>query len=183
MGIGSLRTAEELSEKLGQRVTAGRLMELAEAQLIPHYELEGRIYFKIMEAKKWIENDLVFKVSGQLMPHPVSIIQITETDMEREPPKALKALWPHLIPVSVASIQCAALPGIYFLCREGIVSYVGQSTNVAARISQHATEKTFDYAFYMRVPRSDIIAIEAELIAALRPADNKTNHTEVQHQP
>lgn len=58
---------------------------------------------------------------------------------------------------------------IYFLCQGDEVVYVGQSTNLAARLPQHRIDKVFDRVFYLIVRLDDLDRIEREYIRAIRP--------------
>lgn len=62
--------------------------------------------------------------------------------------------------------------GVYFLIRNDVVHYVGQSNNMAYRCGQHAAEKEFDRVIMLPVPSQDLNRVEALFITLLRPAMN-----------
>lgn len=62
--------------------------------------------------------------------------------------------------------------GVYFLVREGEVQYIGQSTNVAARVSCHRGKIDFDSVFVLECAVKDLDRTEGSLIRAMRPRMN-----------
>jgi hypothetical protein len=46
--------------------------------------------------------------------------------------------------------------GIYFLCRDGALLYVGQPINVVDRISEHAKRYELDTMLFLPWPRVDL---------------------------
>lgn len=70
--------------------------------------------------------------------------------------------------------------GVYFLCLEGQVVYVGQSVNVLARIGEHSLSYRslikFDSAFYIPAPAASaamLRALELQWIQKLKPPFNR----------
>jgi excinuclease UvrABC nuclease subunit len=43
-------------------------------------------------------------------------------------------------------------PGIYFLCRNAEIVYVGKTTRIAERVASHRNTKAFDSVLVLRVP-------------------------------
>lgn len=68
--------------------------------------------------------------------------------------------------------------GVYMLCDQGPVVYVGQSIDVFARVSAHEREgkKEYDRAVWFPVQAELLDPVEAELITALRPKYNHDRH-------
>jgi hypothetical protein len=62
--------------------------------------------------------------------------------------------------------------GIYFLCRDGALLYIGQSVNVGARIADHYRRYEFNSVFFLPWPQDDLNRMEAALIRTLRPTLN-----------
>lgn len=62
-------------------------------------------------------------------------------------------------------------PGVYFLCKEGEVVYVGQSVHPSARIKTHeaSSSKDFDRVYLLPVPESELDDTEAAFIKLLHP--------------
>lgn len=88
---------------------------------------------------------------------------------------------PDAIPKEIADVsalvEIPALhpPGVYFLCQNNKVVYVGQSTNPSVRIVQHQADKKFDRVFL--IPTNDLDNVEYEYIKKLKPKYNITHNT------
>lgn len=64
--------------------------------------------------------------------------------------------------------------GVYSLFKGRRLVYVGKSTNCYARIAGHRTNgREFDYALVTSCPEADIAWVEAALIAAWEPQQNR----------
>jgi hypothetical protein len=61
---------------------------------------------------------------------------------------------------------------VYFLCDGDTVVYVGQTTNLAVRLSSHNNDKTFDRVFFVRCSSEEMGPLETKWIKALRPKYN-----------
>ena len=59
--------------------------------------------------------------------------------------------------------------GIYFLVQSGRVVYVGQSTQIGTRLSDHAKTKDFDAYTYIACPKNKLDVLESLYIHALNP--------------
>jgi len=78
--------------------------------------------------------------------------------------------------------------GIYFLCLDGKIKYVGQAENVSVRVYTHYKEgiKNFDSVFFISCPKNQLFELENSLIKYFRPeyniaakAEIKSNHLDV----
>lgn len=71
--------------------------------------------------------------------------------------------------------QFPLISGVYFLVYEGVIVYVGKSTDVVARISTHVKEdiKLFQNAFFINVPEKDLSRVESAFIHVLKPYYNE----------
>lgn len=58
---------------------------------------------------------------------------------------------------------------IYMLVAHGAIVYVGQATNVGARVALHRSDKSFDRVLYFKVDEADANDVEGALIRCLRP--------------
>lgn len=75
-----------------------------------------------------------------------------------------------------------AWPGIYFLCLEGCLVYVGKSVCVPARIHSHvrASENNhperivFDSVFMLPCDSNDLVTLESALIRRYQPPANRS---------
>lgn len=173
--ITSLLDADEMSHKLKGVVSSDRLLELAAAGMIPHYDVDGSVMFGPTETREWINHNLVVRRAGtHLGDSIVTIVDVMAPSKKRDCiPIELSAIAGMLIPLGVQSCESVALPGVYFLCHKSKVVYVGQSVNVFGRVGAHIGAKTFDAVWFVRVPPSDLDFVEGELIRALKP---KYNH-------
>ena len=80
----------------------------------------------------------------------------------------------------VAQILSLAVPtqdasGIYFLIQDGEVVYVGQASNVLARVGKHASDRDFDAWTWLPVPIGNLTRTERAYIDYLRPRLNRDN--------
>ena len=167
------RTAQEASEAL-KHVTAERLVELAQAGFAPHYYIDDTgPLFRMQELRDWFERNRVRACKGMTMPTRLDIVAPETFRPAMTAPQSISHIegLRHIDPAYLWQ------PGVYFLCDETKVLYVGQSVNVQSRVMTHVRDgrKQFDHTriFYFPVPESELRQIEAELIRMLRP---KYNH-------
>ena len=172
--IDKLLTPKEMSEKVKGAVGPKRLEELARSQFIPHYVVDGNVMFGAEEAKEWLNHNFVTRVPGVNTDGGVArIINVVGPSLAAmDIPMELRAVAGFLVPMALESIETCPFSGVYFLCSKGEVVYVGQSVNVPNRIGQHFGNKTFDMAFFMRLPESDLDFVEGAFIRALEPRYN-----------
>lgn len=66
--------------------------------------------------------------------------------------------------------------GIYFLCLNNSIQYIGQAKNIAYRVIGHFAEnkKEFDSVYYIECPIQSLDSIERLLISYFKPPLNKT---------
>jgi hypothetical protein len=62
--------------------------------------------------------------------------------------------------------------GVYFLIKDAVVVYVGQSTNVFGRVSEHQRVKTFDSMSWIPCDRLMLDKLESLYIHTLQPPLN-----------
>lgn len=174
--VCSLLTAEEMSSKLKGVVSAERLLELASAGMAPHYLVDGDVMFGAQETREWTNHNLVVRRPGRhLGDGMLTIVNVAASpSSSADVPAELRGIAGMLIHLPVASAESVGVPGVYFLCHDNRVVYVGQSVNVLGRVGAHIGEKTFDRIYFARVPMSDLDYVEGCLIAQLRP---KYNHS------
>lgn len=167
-----LRTAAEAALDLG--IGAERLSGLADGGFAPHYRIDGGPpMFKISELKRWAANNLIQRVDGREIPAPVRVIVEAPrvSDFRKIPPSMREII--GLCDITEETIRT----GIYFLCRDNALLYIGQSGNAASRIADHYRKYEFDCVLFLPWPRDDLDRIEAALIRALRPPINgKSTH-------
>lgn len=163
-----LMNAAEVSEKIG--VAADRLTALAESGYVPHFIADGgNPMFKLSEVKKWCAENLLQRCDGRNLPEPVAVAIEGERHFSRFglPPQLqqipnLRKLTPSLVG-----------SGIYFLCHNDRLQYVGQSVNILQRVStHHISAHEFNVIYYIPWPKDDLNRIEAALIRTLQPPLN-----------
>lgn len=164
-----LQTARDISESCG--LSEKRLLDLAHGEQCPHYRIDGETFFRSSEVKQWLlETRRITRHDGNL-----------ELEVIVMPPLSLPV---SRIPESIRFVNglkevCSReVSGIYFLCRDGSVVYVGQSVNVPSRIATHINEgaKDFDSCFFLPIPRSQLDYVEAIFIEALAAPYNGRTH-------
>lgn len=134
------------------------LWELSDRLWAPHWRVDDSSpLFRIGELKDWIL---------------ANALNRPNSDMEdtNKRPLAIRGI------VGIRDItRQIGRSGIYFLCKDDDLIYIGQSNNVHGRVSQHRREKSFTKAFYLEWPADDLDRIEGALIRELRPRLNGRN--------
>ncbi len=173
--VTSLLDADGMAEKLKGTFSSERLLELASCGLIPHYDVDGTVMFGPGETKEWINHNLVVRRPGRHIGNSiVTVVDVMAPSKKRDSiPVELSAIAGMLIPLGLQSAESVGVPGVYFLCHNAKVVYVGQSVNVLSRVGAHIGNKTFDSVWFVRVPPTDLDFVEGELIRTLKP---KYNH-------
>lgn len=82
----------------------------------------------------------------------------TDFNMKTWPPKGLKVL----------RFDSHRKCGIYFLMRDGKVTYVGSSKNIYGRVGNHSLTKRFDYVRWVRVKEKKLYGVERDWILSLK---------------
>lgn len=163
----SLKTAEEVSISIKNWISADRILELAESGYMPHYRIVGESpRFKVTEVKNWLANNLVSECRGRNLPEVIRVV-IPPPDLTDRPPTSISNV-SNLTQLPKHGYQ----PGVYFLCKEGEVIYVGQSISPSSRIATHVSErqKDFDRVYLLPTPMSELDQVEASFIHHLRPS-------------
>jgi hypothetical protein len=166
----NLRSAGEAAAALG--IDEQRLLDLADAQIAPHWRIDGGPpQFVLSELKDWAIRHLVKVCDGKPIPSKLLIVYEAGTAANpRSVPKAIQELGGLRDVTELLQLRS----GIYFLCELGQVVYIGQSVNIGSRISDHRNSKDFDRVFLFPWPRFDLDRLEAALIKVLRPPLNGT---------
>lgn len=75
---------------------------------------------------------------------------------------------------AVFEVYDKPISGVYFLCEDGKVNYVGQSKDIKARIRTHRREKSkpFESVFGIKLPQEQLVRIEGMFITLLCPKYN-----------
>ncbi len=173
----TVHPVEEVSARTGLSVE--RVMELTETGYIPHYRIDGDVYrFNITEVKRWMRENLTERFEGCVLSGLKIVIPAPEPHSAR--PTALQ---------HIASLQeipkYGYQPGVYFLCSNNRVVYVGQSTAPSNRIESHRQQKgdVFDRVFLIPVPKSELNEVESAFIDLLQPSLNGRSNNGVVLKP
>jgi hypothetical protein len=128
-----LKTIEEAARELN--IDAERLRALADGGFAPHYRIDsGAPLFRMSELKRWAGANLVERIAGRDLPAPIRIVVPAPKVQDfRRVPIALREI-AGLCDITDETLRT----GIYFLCRDGALLYVGQSINVAYRVAEHS---------------------------------------------
>lgn len=62
--------------------------------------------------------------------------------------------------------------GVYFLIKDDVIVYVGQSVNVSSRVAMHAKYREFTHAVYIPAAKDKLDILESLYIHMLKPALN-----------
>ena len=163
----SLKTADEICQGIG--ISAERLIQLADSGYAPHWRIDGGApLFRLGEVKEWLSKNVLERVNGKPLPQPfiVSVSKDRISDY-RHVPEQLKQI-PGLVDITNETRRS----GIYFLCEDNELLYIGQSVNVASRISTHHHSGKFNRVIFMAWPPDDLDNVEGALIRTLRPPLN-----------
>ncbi len=166
--LGSLKTAEEVAASV--RMSANRLRELAEVEVIPHFRIDGGPpLFSLAGLKDYVRRYLVTVCPGE--PLPINLRPVVQ-----QPPS------PATIPRALAEVEARLCeippfeypPCVYFLVLKQEIVYVGQSRNLLSRLGQHREDgKCWDRVLYLPVPADCLLAVEAQWIRVLCPPLNR----------
>ena len=74
----------------------------------------------------------------------------------------------------IRRVDTGRISGVYFLCKNNRIVYIGRSINVFGRVSEHRNywRENFDYAYFIEVDEDDLVEAEAALIRKIRPPMN-----------
>ncbi len=175
-----LKKVNECKGRLKELVGDEGIMQLAKDGILPHYIITNPItkeesyWFVPSELKEWLESNLVKYQKGHFSPQ----FHFNYFDKDLMPAKSL-------IPQELSRISdlfelpleiLRTPPGIYFLCKDGKIVYIGQTANVARRITDHLSQidKEFDTVFYISCPLIKLRELESALLRYYKPPLNLT---------
>jgi len=170
-GIGGYKySAQDIEDLTG--VSHTRLQDLAKSNYAPCIISEtGEIYFKKQEIIRWMKNNLFVENEGQELPFRISVYSFNPPEIDSSIPKELSD-----VPGLAQYTDIHFPPCIYFLVKDDKVIYVGQTTNLPARLIQHEKDKVYSRAFYITVPRRELDRVERDFIHILQPRLNQKKY-------
>jgi hypothetical protein len=167
-----LMSADEAATVTG--VSSTRLLELAEAGYAPCVRIDGGVplFFK-KDICSYVNKELTAVQEGKPLPKMAILNRTAPSASFEDLPEELHPMQESLRRWGAEFIP----PCIYFLCADKKVVYVGQTTNLPARIATHYREKTglFERVFFLPAPREQLNEVEAAFIAGLNPPLNGTS--------
>jgi len=185
MKIPNLRELSECKGQMKKLIGEKHIMDLVKNYNCPHYVLTNpisnkpMILFNSSELEEWLSQNFLKKVDA--MVPLVENYNFTFLHFDREKMRAKGD-----IPMQLSSIKdlyeiplenLVTPPGIYFLCLDGNIEYIGRSENIIMRTSTHIKEgiKKFDSIYFITCPPSRLSELEANLIKFYKPPLNRTS--------
>lgn len=180
VNLSALKRANEVSSTIKNIVSTDELLSLAKQGLCPCYILtnpatqDQSYWFDPREVKKWLlENHCVVQGGVKMGRQPYQFLSFGPDDIVRNteelPPELASTETLYRLP----DLTHRMVPGVYFLCRDKRIVYIGQSGNVAARLSWHVSAgKLFDSAYFIACPLENLNAMETALIKKYKPELN-----------
>ena len=181
VSLNKLRKATDLNSKLLKVISAEQIEDLAKGGLCPHYRLynpaskEESIWFIASEMLEWFENNYIKVVKGHLNLE-IKFLQFSPVAEKTAVPSELSQI-KELYELPLSALYNAS--GVYFLCLDGAIQYIGQSVNVSSRISQHISEKKkkFNQIFFTPCPENQLNDLEGFLVRKFNPPLTKSSPT------
>ena len=147
-----------------------RLIELAKLGLAPCIWLEEtKLYFYKRDIVEWVKTNLFCIQEGKTLGETIEVVHEVEKPRPPSIPLTIHKLSGRLCTYRENHYP----PCVYFLTRAGDVVYVGQTTNLRARMKAHRREKDFENVFYLPAPECELDEIEGSLIRTLKPELNR----------
>jgi hypothetical protein len=165
--FNSLLTAEDLAKKLRGLMTLEDIKFYAEHNWMPHYSYGAETTaFNFKEVTTWMRNNL-YKHEGKTL--PINYVRLKHTPIAKNiitnPPEEIKN------ESDLIQVPAGYPPGVYFLCQDKDIVYVGQTGNLGSRLAQHLQDKVFDNVYF--IPTENCGQVEADYIRKLKPKYNK----------
>ena len=161
--------ASEAVKLMPGSISEADLIEWAESRLCPHYRVNGGPpLFNRTKLKDWITWNKIEVCDGKPLCNFIS--------------HKVEAVENYKIPSCIAGIDgiieanlTTVFSGVYFLCKNNEIVYVGQAQSVSNRVGNHCGDgvKDFDSAFCIPVSISLLNAVEQYYIKAFLPKYNK----------
>ena len=179
VNLTKLRKASELNAKLLQVISPEQIEDLAKGGLCPHYRLynpaskDESFWFIASEMLEWFENNYIKAVKGHLNLE-IKFLQFSPTTEKTAVPTELSQIR-ELYELPFSALYNAS--GIYFLCLNGKIQYIGQSVNVSNRVAQHISEnkKEFNQIFFTPCPENQLNDLEGFLVRKFNPPLTKSS--------
>ena len=179
--INKLRRAENLKSRIINTIGVKGVVQLAKDGILPHYIIsnpitkEETMWFSSNEVNTWFSENCCRHNNGHFVQRynfsyfndPQYIVGANRDGV----PKELLQV-NELYSFPLGTVYSAS--GIYFLCLDKKIQYIGQSTVLSQRIHTHLTEKekTFSHIYFITCPENQLNDLERELIKRFNPPLN-----------
>jgi hypothetical protein len=187
-----LKSISDCKGKIKDILNDNDIIALAKNGICPHYLItnpitkEETIWFIPSELNDWFVNTFVQYRQGHFeQKHNFIYFNKYEFKIKSKIPDELLII-DNLFELPIGNIFTTS--GIYFLCLDGKIKYIGQAENISARAYTHYKEgiKNFDSVFFITCPKKQLFELENSLIKYFRPeyniaakAEIKSNHLDV----
>jgi len=175
-----LKQIQDCKGRLKEIVGDNGVMQLAKEGILPHYVIlnpitkEESIWFIPSEINNWFENNYIKYNSGHFTPKFEFIYFNRDLHKpNKEVPHELSKI-KDLYKLPFENISTP--PGIYFLCKENSIQYVGQASNISKRILTHISDgiKDFTDVYFITCTLNRLTELESALIRVFNPPLNQT---------
>lgn len=176
--IAKLKTADQLRGKFMDFLKPNELITLAKKNEIPHYTVINPITKEVVycfineEVTRWFLGYIEKKdTQGKL---EIKFVNFLPADYRLpigdDVPVALSSITGiKKLPITVFQTP----PGIYFLCQDTELVYIGQAVNAAKRLMSHMGEKEFNKVYFISCHIDQMASLELALIRFYKPKLNK----------
>jgi hypothetical protein len=175
-----LKRIQDCKGRLKEIVGDEGVLQLAKDGICPHYiitnpiTMEESIWFIPSEINNWFDSNYINYRNSAFVQN-YTFVHFNK-DMHKAsgsiPDELCKIKELYHLPIEHISTP----PGIYFLCKDGVIKYIGQASNIANRVITHVTEglKDFDSVFFITCSINRLTELESSLIRYFQPELNKT---------
>lgn len=179
MDVNKLKKADQIKGKITELLKPKDLIDLANAEEIPHYILtnpatkEDIICFIQSEIDEWFLSFVKRKSRKvapiiNFLPNDTAIFKISPLANVPAALSTIKDL--RKIPFSAFDSPS----GVYFLCLGAEIVYIGQAKSILFRLSTHKKEKEFDSVYFIHCHVEQLCPLEKALIHYYQPKLNNS---------
>lgn len=175
-----LKTLQDCKGRIKSIMTDEEILSLCNDGIIPHYIItnpvtkQESVWFIASELNEWFDGNHIHYRESNFTPSYQFL------SFDREQMKVTGGLPDELCKISdIYQLPMEFIntpPGIYFLCKDNKIQYIGQAKNVMNRITTHIMEgvKDFDAVYFITCPINRLLELESSLIRFYQPPLNKT---------
>lgn len=170
-----LKKIQDCKGRIKEIIGDDGVLQLAKDGVCPHYIItnpltkEESIWFVPSEINEWFERNYINYREGNFVTK-YSFVYFNK-DIHKAsgkvPDELIKIKNLYHLPIEYISTP----PGIYFLCKNNKIRYIGQASNISNRVITHISEgvKDFDSIYFITCPINRLTEIESALIRYLQP--------------